>query len=138
MSPQEARGAARSAPRPTQRVPRRTPLRAVGSSSSKRHLQRRRRAVLLLCCLLAVGSLLAVVGAHAYLTQGQVRLTRVEQKLDDQVNQQRSLELQVAQLEEPSKVLSQAQQQGLVVPSKVTEVPQVTLTPAAGGGSAGR
>jgi len=74
---------------------------------------------------LAVGSPLAVAGAQAYLTQGQVRLERLQQQLDAQVNQHRDLELRVAQLEQPATVLSEAEKQGLVSPTSVVDLPQV-------------
>ncbi|MHB8329595.1 MAG: hypothetical protein ACYDD6_08240 [Acidimicrobiales bacterium] len=70
-----------------------------------------------------MGSLLAVAGAEAYITQGQVRLARLEQQLNTQQADHRDLELQVAQLENPSSIVSQAQQHGLTVPSQVTDLP---------------
>lgn len=88
--------------------------------------------------MLAVGSLLAVAGAYAYLTQGQVRLTRLDQQLGNQLNRHRELELKVADLEQPSKVVSEAKQQGLVTPSKVTDLPPVSLPTAAAPTSGGR
>jgi hypothetical protein len=78
-----------------------------------------------LAVALAVGSLLAVAGADAYLTQGQVRLTRLQEQLNAQLGQHRNLELGVAQLEQPAGVLSEAQKEGLVVPGDVTDLPQV-------------
>jgi cell division protein FtsL len=97
-----------------------------------------RAVVVLLCAALVVGSLLAVVGSYAYLTQGQVRLARMDQQLENQVAEQRALELQVAELEQPSRVLSDAQKQGLVVPARVTVLPQVTVPAATGVASRGR
>ncbi|HAM02910.1 MAG TPA: hypothetical protein DCQ30_11905 [Acidimicrobiaceae bacterium] len=79
--------------------------------------------------MLAVGcaacSLLAVGGAHAYLVQGQVRLAHLQHELTTAQTEQRALEVQVAQLENPSNVVSQAEQHGLNVPSQVTDLPLV-------------
>lgn len=73
----------------------------------------------------AVCSLLAVGGAHAYLVQGQVRLARLQHELTTAQSEQRALEVQVAQLEDPSNVVAQAEQHGLTVPSQVTDLPLV-------------
>jgi hypothetical protein len=59
------------------------------------------------------------------LTQGQVRLTRLQEQLSTQLGQHRDLELRVAQLEQPANVLSEAQKQGLVAPKEVTDLSQV-------------
>ncbi len=79
--------------------------------------------------MLALGTLLAslllVGGAHAYLTAGQVRLARLQEQLGSAQARERGLQVQVAQLENPSHVVTQAQQQGLTVPSQVTDLPLV-------------
>jgi cell division protein FtsL len=81
----------------------------------------------------ALASLLAVAGAHAYLVQGQVRLARLEQQLSSAQSTQRDLEVQVARLDDPSHVVSQGEQHGLTVPAHVTDLPPVgTATPSAG------
>jgi hypothetical protein len=59
------------------------------------------------------------------LTQGQVRLTRLQEQLNTQLGQHRDLETRVAQLEQPANVLSEAQKQGLVAPKEVTDLSQV-------------
>jgi hypothetical protein len=78
-----------------------------------------------------------VAAGHAYLTQGQVRLARLQGQLGSQLGQHRDLELQVAQLEQPANVLSQAQKQGLVVPSNVTDLPQVAVSAPSGSNPSG-
>jgi len=78
-------------------------------------------------CVLVVASLLATVAAHAYLTEGQVRLARLQQQVAVQIDAHRDLELQVSQLENPAHVVAQAQQQGLSAPSQVGDLPQVSL-----------
>ncbi len=75
-----------------------------------------------------VGSLLAVAGAHAELTQGQVRLTTVQHQLDSEITHHRDLELRVAQLEDPAHIVQGAQQQGMVPPRQVTDLPPVDLS----------
>lgn len=77
----------------------------------------------------ALASLLAVSGAHAYLVQGQVRLARLQQQLSSVQTEQRDLQVQVARLESPATVVSEGEKQGLTVPSQVTDLP---LVPAAG------
>jgi cell division protein FtsL len=95
---------------------------------------------LVVSLVLSIGSLLVVAAAQAYLTQGQVRLARLQQQLSTEESRHRDLELQVAQLEDPSHVVSKAQQQGLSVPAQVTDLPLVssgssdtTTTTTAGG-----
>ncbi len=131
-----ARQSAGSA-RPAQRRP---PVRALAPRPRKtRRSDHRKRTVAVLCVLLTMGSLLAVTGAHAYLTQGQVRLTRLQNQLSSQLTRHRNLELQVANLEQPSSVLSEAQKQGLVVPTNVNDLPQANLSaPTSGTASGGR
>jgi cell division protein FtsL len=81
--------------------------------------------------VLVVGSLLMVTGARAYLTQGQVQLTRIQDQLQYQASEHSVLQLRVAELENPSNVLSQAQKQGLVVPASVSDIPQATSSSGA-------
>jgi cell division protein FtsL len=83
--------------------------------------------VVVVCLSLVVGSLLVSVAAHAYLTQGQIRLASLQQKVTAQVNEHRDLELQVAQLEDPSHVVLQAERLGLVAPGQVGDLTQVPL-----------
>jgi hypothetical protein len=71
-----------------------------------------------------------VVAASAYLTQGQVRLTRMQQQLTSELGRYRDLESRVAHLADPSNVVSQAQRHGLTAPSRVTDLPEVNLAQA--------
>lgn len=122
---------ARHTPLPArQPAGRRPPLRVVGPR--RRRPQRARRSPLVLALGTVLASLLAVGGAHAYLTAGQVRLARLQQQLDSAQSSERGLEVQVAQLEDPSHVVNQAQQQGLTVPSQVTDLPLVDGTTGSG------
>jgi hypothetical protein len=78
--------------------------------------------------VVVVGSLLMVAGANAYLTQGQVRLTRLQQQVSTAISRYRNLEQTVAQLADPSHIVSEAQQHGLQAPSQVTDLPLVITT----------
>ncbi len=105
----------------------RAPLKvAVPPPSSRRQPWRR---VIVASVVLALGSLLLVAGAQAYLISGQVRLVRLQQELGTQLGQHRNLDLRVAQLEEPSRIVAQAQKQGYTVPAQVNDLPQVSLSP---------
>ncbi|MHB8682396.1 MAG: hypothetical protein ACYDA2_09935 [Acidimicrobiales bacterium] len=125
MAPAATATRARRAPAtaPARQAPRRAPLRAV--EPARRRTRRTRRGPLALSLTIAVGSLLSVAGAHAYLTQGQVHLARLQQQLSTAQAQNRDLELRVARLEDPQHVVTQAQQQGLTVPQQVTDLPLV-------------
>jgi cell division protein FtsL len=64
-----------------------------------------------------------VAGADAYLTQGQVRLTRLQQQLSTELGRHHDLEMNLAQLSNPTAVVSAAQQDGLQAPGQVTDLP---------------
>jgi hypothetical protein len=80
---------------------------------------------------IVLASLLMVVAASAYMTQGQVRLTRMQGQLTSVLGQHRNLEDQMARLSNPSTVVSQSQSHGLVPPSNVTDLPEVNVSKAA-------
>ncbi|MGA2036019.1 MAG: hypothetical protein ABSH04_00300 [Acidimicrobiales bacterium] len=115
--------------------PRRRPLKVLAGRRQRPHRTRNSIVMLVVAVAVAVGSLLAVVGAQAYLTQGQVRLTRLQEQLNTQLGQNGDLEMRLAQLEQPANVLSEAQKQGLVAPSNVTDLSQVN-PPASQGSTA--
>jgi len=78
---------------------------------------------------MVVLSLLVVVLGQAMLANGQVRLTAVEQKLALAQGLHRQAELQVASLETPSRVISEALGSlHLVNPAGVTQLPYVVVT----------
>lgn len=103
----------------------------------RRGPRRAGRGAVIVAVALMVGSPLAVVGAQAYLIQGQARLARLQEQLDAQIGQHRDLELRVAQLEQPANVLSEAQKQGLVSPSNVVDLPQIDQSSDQGAAPAG-
>ncbi len=83
-----------------------------------------------LCGVIVLVSLLMVVAASAYLTQGEVRLTRMQQQLTSELGQHRNLLARAAQLSDPSTVVSRAERDGLTAPSKVTDLPLVNVSTA--------
>ena len=103
-------------------------LRVVAERHAARPRPRRSRVLGVLAAVLVVGSLLAVAAAHAYLTEGQVSLTRMQHQLQGALTAQRSLEVQVARMEDPSHIVSQAQQQGLTAPSQIGDLQPVSLS----------
>jgi cell division protein FtsL len=119
-------------------APRRAPVPGSGPESAPPRLrvvgpptrQRRPwsiRPTLIAAVTLVLGSLLAVAVAQAYMTQQQVRLTAVQTRLAAQAGEYRDLELRVAELSNPAHVVGAAQQQGLTVPSQITDLPEVTV-----------
>src|SRR5579872_445234 len=112
----------------------RPPLRVVQPPRRRRPRPSARRTVPLSVAFV-VGSLLAVVGADAYLTQGQVRLTRLQLQLNAEVGHHHDLELKVAQFSNPGAVVSGAQRHGMQGASQVADIPLVSPPTTAPGGS---
>lgn len=103
----------------------RAPLRVVVSRPRHRRHVGRRTALLALA--IAVAAPLSVVGLYAEMTTGQVRLTRLQQQLTAEQQHQSALELRVAQLENPSTIVAEARDQGMVPASTEIEIPEVPL-----------
>ena len=123
-------GRALSPARPPDRSP--PPLKVVEPPRPRRRAPRGRR-IAVLSIALVVGSLLMVTGADAYLTQGQVRLTRLQQQLGTEFSRHRDLEQQVAELSNPSAVVSAAQQHGFQAPGQVIDLsPAAPMSPSGG------
>lgn len=106
------------------RAPELKPLRP--STRPRRRPQRRRAVVV--SAGLVLSSLLSVVAAQAYITVGQARLSRVDQELVTQTAKSNNLEKKVSELENPSRIVSEAQKQGLVSSGQVGDLPSVPLT----------
>ncbi len=99
-----------------------TPLRVLGRPHRRRLRPAQRPKLVVMggaavICLVLLG----VVAAHVMLAQSQLRLDRLDNRLAAQVALHQRLELQVAQLESPTRIVSTAQQRlHMVVPSSVT------------------
>lgn len=107
---------------------RRAPLRVVPSKSRRRNRVANRRLVNTVSISIVVAALLAVVVAQAFLTNGQVKLSRLQNQLTLEQSAHRQAELAVAGLETPSRIVAAASGQGMVRPSTVTELPYVSLS----------
>jgi hypothetical protein len=112
--------AARSSP--ARSVLRRPSLRVVASRP-----RRNGRILRLLAVGLVTGALLAVVVAHSMLAEGQVRLTGEQSQLAAEQAVHRQLLATVAQAEDPSTIVAEAKNLGLVPPSSVSQLPAVPL-----------
>lgn len=112
-------------------APRRPDLGVVRPAPRRRRRWSPRRRAGLVAAVIAGGSLLSVVAAQADLAENQVHLTHLQQRLDTDLATHRDLELRVAQLQDPSSVIGQAQQHGLGPAGPITDVPQVPVGPPA-------
>ncbi len=77
---------------------------------------------------MVVASLLAIVVAQAFLTNGQVRLSTLQHELALEQSAHRRAELAVAGLETPSRIVGAATSSLHMVHPNVTELPYVSLT----------
>jgi Tfp pilus assembly protein PilX len=77
---------------------------------------------------MVVVSLLAVVVAQAFLANGQVRLSALQNELSLEQSAHRQAELSVSSLETPPRIVSAATSQGMVHPATVIELPYVSLS----------
>ncbi|MHB1444488.1 MAG: FtsB family cell division protein [Acidimicrobiales bacterium] len=115
--------AALAAPRPApRRPPRPTPLRVVapGERTPQARLRRRRLVVFGLAALAVVG-LFGVVAEHTILAQQQFRLASLQSQAATEQARNQALQLQVAQLQSPSRIVSEARTKlGMVPPAGIT------------------
>ena len=88
----------------------------------------RRRVLNIVSLSMIVASLLAVVVAQAFLTNGQVRLSTLQHDLSLEQSAHRQAELAVSGLETPSRIVGAATSQGMVHPAAVIELPYVSLS----------
>jgi cell division protein FtsL len=109
------------APAPHPR-PARTPLRVLPTEHIERRTRRRRaRLTLTVAASLVAGSLLGVVAVNVMIAQDQLRLDRLDAQRNAALDHRGQLQLQVAQLQSPARIVAQAEQRlGMVVPSKLT------------------
>ena len=74
---------------------------------------------------------LALVALHVLIAENQFRLDVLQQKASTEQASYEKLRLQVAQLEAPARIVSQAEGRlGMVQPATVTYLPATTSTPA--------
>jgi hypothetical protein len=79
--------------------------------------------------IMVVGALLVVVVGQAMLANGQVRMSTIDQQLSSALTLHRQIELEVSQLETPSRIVQSAiGQDHMVYPGAVVELPYVPLT----------
>jgi cell division protein FtsL len=122
--PRPAREAALGgAPAPDVR-PERAPLRVLPTEHLERRARRRRaRLTLTVAASLVAGSLLGVVAINVMISQDQLRLDKLDAQRNAALAHRGQLQLQVAQLQSPARIVAQAEQRlGMVVPSKLTYV----------------
>jgi hypothetical protein len=104
----------------------------VVRSSPKRGGRHQGRSVFIAPVLVLL-SLLAVAGAQAVLTEGQVKLSNLQAAVSAAQTNRFDLELQVANQEQPSAVISAARRDGMISPAGVTNIPAVDPYPASSG-----
>jgi len=107
---------------PRRSSPRRTPLRVV---PARRPDGARSRFLRLLPVAMVVVALLVVVVGQALLASGQVRMARLDQQVLVAQAEHRQREINVSQLDTPSRVAGSAT--GLIHPPHVTQLPSVSL-----------
>jgi cell division protein FtsB len=88
-----------------------------GPETAKR---RRRRAVVL--ALLAAGVVLAVAAAHAEALAEQLRVDRLDARIAQVEQRNQHLEVKIAELDAPARIVAQAKANGMVEPTHVTYV----------------
>ena len=107
----------------------RTPLRIVGPHRRRRDRRNPSRLLNVVSASLVLGSLLAVVVAHALLANGQVHLSALQHQLTLEQSSHRQAELAVSELETPSRIVAAASGQlHMVRPTQVVELPYVSLS----------
>ena len=108
----------------------RAPLRVVRPESRRKHL-RPSAVVSMLATAVVLAVALSVVGAQALLAQGQFRLAALQAAEASAQKAHQRLELQVAELKAPQRIVWVAQHQlGMVVPTHVTYLQPVPLPPS--------
>ncbi len=109
------------APAPDPR-PGRAPLRILPTEHLERRARRRRaRLTLTVAASLVAGSLLGVVAINVMIAQDQLRLDRLDVQRNAALAHRSQLQLQLAQLQSPARIVAQAEQRlGMVVPSTLT------------------
>ncbi len=113
----------RKDPKPDLRV---VPPRTRRRHSLSRKTHRRHGMEILSVAVIAL-SLMCVVIGHAYVAEGQMRLSTVQSRLSQAQLNYRQDELQLARLETPLRIASGALAQHMVHPSQIQQLPYVSL-----------
>ncbi len=104
-------------------------LRLVQSQARRRAGRRRLLVILGIASVAVVG--LALVALHVLIAENQFRLDHLQQAAATEQASYEKLRLQVAQLEAPARIVSQAEGRlGMVQPASVTYLPALTSTPS--------
>jgi hypothetical protein len=74
-----------------------------------------------------VGSLLIVVVGDTMVTQGQVHLAGLQSQIAAQQATQKTMQVEVAQLAAPDRVVAEGLGLGLKAPAQVEDLPEVPL-----------
>jgi cell division protein FtsB len=103
-------------------APARVPLRVLPSDHLERRARRRRaRLTVTVAASLVAVSLLGVVAINVMIAQDQLRLDRLDVQRNAALAHRGQLQLQLAQLQSPARIVAEAEQRlGMVVPSKLT------------------
>ena len=105
-------------------------LRLVQNQARRRAGRRRLLVMLGIASVAVVG--LALVALHVLIAENQFTLDRLQQQAATEQASYEKLRLQVAQLEAPARIVSQAEGRlGMVQPASVTYLPATTSTPVA-------
>jgi len=119
------RAAAAPQPKPSTRRPALRVFEPQPRRSGRRSLSR--RGHLWLATMLVVGSLLVVVVGDTMVTQGQVHTADLQTQIAAQQATQKSVQVAVAQLAAPDRVVAEGIALGLTAPAKVVDLPEVPL-----------
>lgn len=118
--------------KPGPQLPARPPLRVVPPTHMGMRARRRRTRLLVsaFALLIALG-MFAIVGAQVFLTQRQLHLDQMSQSLSEARMTNDQLALQVATLESPSRIVSEAESRlHMVTPPKVAYLAPQAKAPA--------
>jgi cell division protein FtsL len=100
-------------------------LQLVQNQARRRAGRRRLLVVLTIVCVAVVG--LALVGLHVLIAENQFKLDNLQQQAATEQASYEKLRLQVAELEAPARIVSQAEGRlGMVQPASVTYLPALT------------
>lgn len=128
-------GSVRPGPASPEAQEQRNHLRLIRQQESRRANRRRLLVSLGIACVAAL--CLGLVALHVLIAENQFRLDQLQQTAASEQESYERLRLQVAQLEAPARIVSEAQGRfGMVQPGSVTDLPAVSPTSPATGPAA--